>query len=212
MIFIYEFLANARRRFFPPITALNPWAFEKHPNPVIFAHLNPSFSKDVSSRFRHVPVPAASPGSEIISMANCRPMQPEIIQHNTRGPMNTIECQYQIEMQTHLNMDDSATPSKFKLSDLCSLVCSICGLKCATEGQINQHMNRKHIRRFTCNICSKAFSLNADLTRHKLNVHLERREFRHPTQSYKCSNPGCRTPSKVFLRKDNFERHVRKCR
>jgi hypothetical protein len=32
-----------------------------------------------------------------------------------------------------------------------------------------------------------------------------------PSPKFKCPNKGCSTPRKEFLRKDNFQRHIRRC-
>lgn len=73
-----------------------------------------------------------------------------------------------------------------------------------------KHVNRKHRKRYKCGECDAAFNLNADLRRHSQNVH---RDLIDDTKrEYKCSNDGCLMPDKVFFRKDNFERHLRRCR
>jgi uncharacterized Zn-finger protein len=72
------------------------------------------------------------------------------------------------------------------------------------------HTNRRHRRRYACELCSSSFSLKADLQRHELTVH--RDAHFQEAKMWKCSNVGCSVPDKEFWRKDNFTRHVARCR
>jgi uncharacterized C2H2 Zn-finger protein len=91
--------------------------------------------------------------------------------------------------------------------------CPDCEAVFRTSGQRKNHHNRKHNLRFTCNFasCDSAFGLRADLERHRRTVH---RNVLQPESSraFKCNNIGCTTPEKVYTRKDNFTRHVERCR
>ena len=72
------------------------------------------------------------------------------------------------------------------------------------------HYNRTHNLRYTCNLCnSVSFGLAADLKRHKRNLH---QQSLGSDETYQCTLPGCATPNKIFRRKDNFNRHVKRCR
>ncbi|ORY11907.1 hypothetical protein BCR34DRAFT_587590 [Clohesyomyces aquaticus] len=90
--------------------------------------------------------------------------------------------------------------------------CPECELRFRTPGQRNKHINRKHRRRYTCPVesCEKAFSLNADLERHKRALHRE--ELGISSTVLKCPNWSCLSPEKIYTRKDNLNRHVRRCR
>jgi uncharacterized Zn-finger protein len=69
-------------------------------------------------------------------------------------------------------------------------------------------VNRKHVRRFGCDLCQSAFNLNNDLERHKRTVH---HKHSYKLAGHMCTNAHCITPGKVFVRKDNFDRHVKRC-
>lgn len=81
-------------------------------------------------------------------------------------------------------------------------LCLSCNLVFQRESQLNQHIARKHIRRYQCNECDKAFNLNADLERHKKTRHNSAAEA-----LFKCSEAGC---SLTFTRQDNLQRHLRR--
>ncbi|KAF2112794.1 hypothetical protein BDV96DRAFT_580371 [Lophiotrema nucula] len=78
-----------------------------------------------------------------------------------------------------------------------------------TDYHHSKHVNRKHTRRYQCELCNSAFHLNADLRRHERTVH--RNELSGAVEEFTCPNAECPIPGKVFVRKDNFERHVRGC-
>lgn len=84
--------------------------------------------------------------------------------------------------------------------------CKECNSMFETKGQLNSHTNRKHEKRFSCEECDSAFNLQADLQRHKASVHGASAKL-----AWRCTNAGCLTPNKVFVRKDNFLRHARRC-
>lgn len=87
--------------------------------------------------------------------------------------------------------------------------CPDCDDKFRTPGLRTNHYNRKHNLRYKCVVCSAAFGLRKDLERHKSTVHKE--SFSTEVSLF-CTNPGCATPMKEFNRKDNFKRHVERCR
>jgi uncharacterized C2H2 Zn-finger protein len=61
----------------------------------------------------------------------------------------------------------------------------------------------------TCPECSAAFGLRKDLERHEQTVHQKQSSS---TPAFLCPNVGCATPDKRFTRKDNWRRHVNKCK
>jgi hypothetical protein len=60
-------------------------------------------------------------------------------------------------------------------------------------------------------MCNSAFHLKKDLERHKRTVHREAASPESGYTVYTCQNPQCSSPNTVFSRKDNFERHVKRC-
>ncbi|KAF2821729.1 hypothetical protein CC86DRAFT_99909 [Ophiobolus disseminans] len=90
------------------------------------------------------------------------------------------------------------TPSSFPCTE------AECSEVFQTAGLLKKHINRKHVRRYTCNSCGAAFHLNTDLKRHQTTVHeLDLKE------SYPCPNEGC---TQTFARRDNLTRHARHCK
>ncbi|KAF2830487.1 hypothetical protein CC86DRAFT_452908 [Ophiobolus disseminans] len=89
-----------------------------------------------------------------------------------------------------------------------------CNLRFRTPGQLNQHVNRKHIRRFKCAECNKNFNLRADLIRHAKTVHKAGGIgiADDETIDLKCPNAGCKSWEKVWDRRDNLVRHIGRCR
>ena len=72
------------------------------------------------------------------------------------------------------------------------------------------HYNRTCSLRYTCDTCHDiSFDVAADLKRHKKSVH---QQFLGSDETYQCTIPGCLTPDKIFDRKDNFNRHMERCR
>jgi transcription elongation factor Elf1 len=84
------------------------------------------------------------------------------------------------------------TPSTFSCTD--------CREVFSTPGLLKKHVNRKHVRRFACGTCDATFHLNADLKRHKFNVHERSLRERHA-----CPSTGC---SFTTSRRDNLRRHT----
>jgi hypothetical protein len=87
--------------------------------------------------------------------------------------------------------------------------CRTCGRVFRTAGLQRIHYNRKHNLRYTCQECDKSFGLRKDLERHELSVH---QKHLSSTPVHTCPNEGCATPGKKFPRKDNWRRHVNKCK
>jgi hypothetical protein len=58
------------------------------------------------------------------------------------------------------------------------------------------------------------FFLKSDLTRHKLNVHRGETTQEAQPKIFVCPSERCKLCATPFtcMRKDNFERHVRKCK
>lgn len=86
--------------------------------------------------------------------------------------------------------------------------CAECGVAFATKGLLRRHIYRKHVRRFACELCKSSFNLKKDLERHEQTVHRAQLEAR---PGYVCPNSYCISPQTVFARKDNFDRHVKRC-
>jgi hypothetical protein len=77
--------------------------------------------------------------------------------------------------------------------------------------EFRKHHSCTHHRRFKCTQCPFQFNLRADLERHERAKH---REVSYPQLlvGYLCDVPTCKTPDKVWERKDNFQRHLERCR
>lgn len=94
--------------------------------------------------------------------------------------------------------------------------CSECSMAFRTLGARRTHYHRKHVRRYACSSCSRSFHLHADLKRHQRTIHrtgdVNNRSMKVP--GLKCPNSGCKNPKKEWEpnRKDNFSRHVARCR
>jgi Zn finger protein HypA/HybF involved in hydrogenase expression len=89
-----------------------------------------------------------------------------------------------------------------------SFPCARCNLQFRTQGLLRNHYNRKHNLRYKCDACAIAFGLMKDLERHRSTIH--KRLF--ALETFQCPNKDCATPSKLFDRKDNFLRHVSRCK
>jgi hypothetical protein len=132
--------------------------------------------------------------------------QPELEQFSSDQSQRTSPA-------STLNIDGSTPESSAPSDSDHSLMCNECALEFRTTGQRREHQNRKHIRRFKCEICSKAFHLRADLRRHERVVHkTDDMLGGHGEGALKCPNQGCKTATKVWDRKDNLARHVVRCR
>lgn len=73
----------------------------------------------------------------------------------------------------------------------------------------NRHYNRKHNRRYPCEVpgCQQIpFALKADLVRHRKSRHPEL----FPPSLFPCTFPPCQFTHKPFSRKDNLRRHIQK--
>ncbi|KAH7076142.1 hypothetical protein FB567DRAFT_154659 [Paraphoma chrysanthemicola] len=108
------------------------------------------------------------------------------------------------EMQGNFPTASTATPDEF--SSPSNLRCARCPvLLFATQGKLNDHINRRHNRRYGCSLCAYRCSLRADLTRHLQTVH---RDIHRPASTFHCPNDGCST---TWTRKDHLKRHVLRC-
>jgi hypothetical protein len=134
--------------------------------------------------------------------------------HTQPEPEQSSSDQSQESSPASTSIVDDSTPESSAPSDGDqSLTCNECGLEFRTTGQRREHQNRKHIRRFKCKICNRAFHLRADLGRHERVVHKTNDMLGgHGECALKCPNEGCKTASKVWDRKDNLARHFVRCR
>jgi hypothetical protein len=111
---------------------------------------------------------------------------------------------------------DESTPESSAPSDGDqSLACTECDMSFRTFGQRREHENRRHFRRFKCDMCDRAFNLQADLGRHERTVHKSDGgaiDGGHEESPLKCPNEGCKTADKIWDRKDNLWRHIVRCR
>ncbi|KAF2250422.1 hypothetical protein BU26DRAFT_424836 [Trematosphaeria pertusa] len=131
-----------------------------------------------------------------------------------RSSMETSspETRANVPYATPTDIHPSASPrTQGQEANATSHTCPECPLSFPTAGQRNKHVNRKHRRRYICPIssCQKAFSLNADMERHKKTVHKEL--FSFSDSMLKCPLSKCKTPEKLYSRKDNLDRHVKRC-
>ena len=93
-----------------------------------------------------------------------------------------------------IDVPETAIPSTF--------LCVDCNEEFPTPGLLNVHVNRKHIKRYSCDRCSASFHLNADLLRHQPSHDPNRKRV------ITCPNVGC---PRTFTRKDNMLRHKKLC-
>lgn len=111
------------------------------------------------------------------------------------------------------NISETESPSHFATTPetACDLkyACPNCNSSYRTPGQLSSHNNRMHNLRFVCSNCDAKFGLKSDLERHK---HTKHKKLFGPLATFCCTNEGCATPGKKFHRKDNFRRHVERCR
>ncbi|KAI4686077.1 uncharacterized protein J4E88_003914 [Alternaria novae-zelandiae] len=104
----------------------------------------------------------------------------------------------------------ASTPSTIEDETRLLYACPDCPKILRTPGLLRNHYNRTHNLRYTCNLCNGiSFGLAADLKRHKKHVHQQGIDG---DEIYRCTIPGCSTPTKIFRRKDNFNRHIKRCR
>ncbi|KAH7394311.1 hypothetical protein BKA66DRAFT_411035 [Pyrenochaeta sp. MPI-SDFR-AT-0127] len=110
-----------------------------------------------------------------------------------------------------ISIATASTSGTTSTASTCALkfACPDCNLKFRTAGLRRNHHNRKHNLRYTCVVCTVPFGLRADLERHEHTVHSDL--FRSERRFW-CTVPGCAIPKKEFNRKDNFDRHVERCR
>ena len=107
----------------------------------------------------------------------------------------------------------SLSPISVLYATMPEFPCPICNINFDTEAQRKNHHNRKHNLRFICPVdgCTSAFGLRADLERHKRTVHKAILKV-EPSLVFRCTNTGCADPKKIYTRKDNFTRHVKRCK
>jgi hypothetical protein len=113
------------------------------------------------------------------------------------------------------SLDESTSESSAPSEGDQSLACTECDMSFRTFGQRREHQNRKHTRRFKCDMCDRAFNLQADLGRHERTVHKSDGgaiDGGHEESPLKCPNEGCKTADKIWDRKDNLWRHIVRCR
>ena len=109
--------------------------------------------------------------------------------------------------------DQSESPAQIATDptsvDDVEYTCRACASNFRTQGLLSAHHNRVHNPRFSCSLCHAKFGLRLDLVRHK---HTKHKSLFGTTVTFYCTNVGCATPEKKFHRKDNYQRHVRRCR
>ena len=73
---------------------------------------------------------------------------------------------------------------------------------------ISKHIKLKHRHDYPCSVngCGAAFSENTTLKRHINSVH-----NKGGGGGVTCPNSWCKIPDKVFDRKDNLKRHMKRC-
>lgn len=96
----------------------------------------------------------------------------------------------------------SIRPKNSKTYKKHGLSCNTCGCTFDQRYKLNQHVNRKHNKRFKCpvNGCPSVFGLQTDLDRHKKTHQAQER--------FHCPETNCQSH---FTRKDNLKRHQREC-
>jgi hypothetical protein len=146
-----------------------------------------------------------------------------ILLHTTRSSLAHAQLALEQNMSdqsyrttpTSTSSEEQATPESSAPSEgNQSLVCTECDIEFRTTGQRREHQNRKHIRHFKCDMCDRAFNLQADLGRHERTVHKVDNATMVRDQEEcvsRCPNKGCKTANKVWDRKDNLARHVVRC-
>jgi hypothetical protein len=84
-----------------------------------------------------------------------------------------------------------------------SHTCTHCNKVFQRKCDLNDHIFRKHERRFTCPVphCTRSFNLRMDLRRHERAHHSHR-------QTLACTTAGCK---REFSRRDNLLRHMKRC-
>lgn len=176
-------------------------------------------------------VPILSPNAYAMSTSQSRGVAEETSQSSTPYPASISPLQEpsqttvdQLSPQNSANFtlplvssdDADTTPASSAPSDSVSpFACPECDLRFRTSGQKREHINRKHARRFVCLLCEKDFNLGADLKRHMNTVHKLEDTGKKGTDStlcLRCPNIGCKSPDKIWDRKDNLTRHVGRCR
>ncbi|CAG5178322.1 uncharacterized protein ALTATR162_LOCUS8642 [Alternaria atra] len=201
---------------------ISPWDAEHTPNPVIFPWLQrKQLSEDningkncerlqvMTMSSTSSPLIAVSPveGSKHAPIEN--PFLDSPTEY-TSSPPDSEKFYEPSEMVSRKHtasdqLDDAAQPSDHSS---CLYRCDTCQTSYHSQGQLNVHLNRKHRRRYRCKHCDSAFALKADLKRHERGVHKDM----YAVKAFYCANPTCAIPEKKFTRRDNFERHVRRCR
>ncbi|KAH8730957.1 hypothetical protein GQ44DRAFT_768118 [Phaeosphaeriaceae sp. PMI808] len=168
--------------------------------------LGPDTASDIS-------VPHEKNGPRyLIKGHNIEDVKPSIISQEPAESLPLINDTWECPADSPLR--PSSTQSSSILSDSAlPFFCKKCIASFRTRGQRREHENRKHIRRFVCNVCTLGFNLRADLKRHEKSVHKSGYTERDQCGYWlKCPNVGCKSADKVWDRKDNYTRHVERCR
>ncbi|KAJ6208070.1 hypothetical protein PSV09DRAFT_2422791 [Bipolaris maydis] len=205
---------------------ISPWDAEHAPNPVIFPWLQKrgAMSRSIDSEsskeslqtvaLTSMSTPRTSSPSEAATrVSSDDPFLDSPIEYTGSSRNSEKSCELSDavrdgrgESAQPCDADAPASAQSGKTAG--SYDCDACQTTYSTKGQLNMHLNRKHRRRYRCQHCPSAFALKADLRRHERSVHKDM----YQAQAFSCPNPACAIPQKRFARRDNLERHIRRCR
>jgi uncharacterized Zn-finger protein len=118
--------------------------------------------------------------------------------HVRRAHKGSISTSGEGSLQFEISAEEAAAKPLYH-------TCTQCGAVFKRMVDLNDHINRKHNRRFHCPICNSAFHLRADLNRH-LTIHNNRHS--EAIKVHHCPNSAC---YQSFSRKDNLLRHMKRC-
>jgi hypothetical protein len=199
-----------------PDHGVNPRDVEYGPNPVIDAHFATDPCPGGAYELQHRV--AATSHFATHEPASCLEgsASPFIVLCSSSDSTSATRSSHASPSSAQLSSASRTTsPSTAELDPAPSkhYQCAHCDMLFDTNGQVNNHNNRKHNLRFKCSIagCNSTFGLSADLKRHQHTVHKD--AFTPiPAKVFKCDNVGCTGPGKIYVRKDNFKRHVKRCK
>ncbi|KAF1829919.1 hypothetical protein BDW02DRAFT_125843 [Decorospora gaudefroyi] len=178
---------------------VNPYDIEYAPNPVIFAEPQNKATQALDI----APVDTlVSPLEEQRS----RMYKDDIRLRYEASP--TEDTEHETTMPTSETQAETPpfTGPATNPATLAIFPCPSCSCSFAKAYKRSKHVNLVHAHRFKCGHggCKKTFGLRTNLERHEAT-------HRRDEQGLSCPNAWCKTPAKVFPRRDNLERHVRRC-